>query len=112
MKLSLLALATAVGSACAYRLPGFDISGWQPKVDFAAARKDGARFVIIKVRIYSIHYTAWPWDFTLTSIAGHRRDNLQESRLLRPMDRCQQARLCPWILPLRTAQHFLRSRPG
>ncbi len=28
---------------------GFDISHYQPKVDFAAAYKSGARFVIIKV---------------------------------------------------------------
>ncbi len=29
---------------------GFDISGYQPTVDFAGAYADGARFVMIKVR--------------------------------------------------------------
>lgn len=30
-------------------VPGFDISGYQTSVDYAAAYKSGARFVIIKV---------------------------------------------------------------
>lgn len=48
MKYSLLttvALATAAHAA----VQGFDISNWQPSVDFAAAYSSGARFVIIKV---------------------------------------------------------------
>ena len=28
---------------------GFDISGWQPNVDWAKAKADGASFVMIKV---------------------------------------------------------------
>jgi GH25 family lysozyme M1 (1,4-beta-N-acetylmuramidase) len=41
-------LATLVGVASA-RVQGFDISHYQPSVDFNAAYADGARFVIIKV---------------------------------------------------------------
>lgn len=32
---------------------GFDVSGYQPNVNFAAAYRDGARFVMIKVRCLS-----------------------------------------------------------
>lgn len=40
---SLLGMAQAT-------VQGFDISSYQPSVDFAAAYSSGARFVIIKVR--------------------------------------------------------------
>lgn len=59
MKLSALPIfATAIGLASAAptniedrsnRVQGFDISSYQPNVNFNAARADGARFVIIKV---------------------------------------------------------------
>lgn len=58
MKLSALAIASILGFAAATpaqiekraTVQGFDISGYQPTVDFAAAYASGARFVIIKVR--------------------------------------------------------------
>lgn len=48
MKFSALPIlfATAVSAS----VQGFDISGWQPSVDFAGAYASGARFVMIKVR--------------------------------------------------------------
>ncbi|OBT76058.1 hypothetical protein VF21_03515 [Pseudogymnoascus sp. 05NY08] len=56
MKLSALAVASILGFAAATPAPlekratvqGFDISGYQPSVNFAAAYASGARFVIIK----------------------------------------------------------------
>lgn len=56
MKLSALAVASILGFAAASPAPlekratvqGFDISGYQPSVNFAAAYSSGARFVIIK----------------------------------------------------------------
>lgn len=56
MKLSalLLFVATAIASpleARAKGVQGFDVSNHQSTVDFAAAYKDGARFVMIKVSI-------------------------------------------------------------
>lgn len=58
MKLSALAVASILGFAAATPAPlekratvqGFDISGYQPNVNFAGAYASGARFVIIKVR--------------------------------------------------------------
>jgi len=58
MKLSAVAIASILGFAAANPTPlekratvqGFDISGYQPTVDFAGAYASGARFVIIKVR--------------------------------------------------------------
>lgn len=59
MKLSLLTVAAAAGAAVAApaaeidtragSVQGFDISGYQPNVDFRAAYNGGARFVMIKV---------------------------------------------------------------
>lgn len=46
---SLMGLA-GLASLAAARIPGFDISGWQPTTDFAKAYADGDRFVYIKVR--------------------------------------------------------------
>lgn len=43
-----LVQATPLASRAA-SVQGFDISNWQPDVDFEAAYKSGARFVIIKV---------------------------------------------------------------
>lgn len=43
---SIAALAPVAHAA----VSGFDISGYQPTVDFAGAYADGARFVMIKVR--------------------------------------------------------------
>lgn len=54
-----LGLAALIGSAAsspieieerAASVKGFDISNYQPNVDFAKAYSGGARFVIIKVR--------------------------------------------------------------
>jgi hypothetical protein len=41
----------ALASVANASVKGFDISNYQPNVDFAKAYSDGARFVIIKVRI-------------------------------------------------------------
>ncbi|KAK2850631.1 hypothetical protein FQN49_005469, partial [Arthroderma sp. PD_2] len=59
MKFSLFTLAAAAGAALAAPAPaevetraagvqGFDISAYQPNVDFRAAYAGGARFVMIK----------------------------------------------------------------
>lgn len=48
MKSAVLALV-AFAAAVRATVQGFDISNYQPNVDFAAAYKAGARFVIIKV---------------------------------------------------------------
>jgi GH25 family lysozyme M1 (1,4-beta-N-acetylmuramidase) len=57
MKASVFSLLTAAGAAYATPLEprtsgvqGFDISSYQGSVDFSAAYKAGARFVMIKVR--------------------------------------------------------------
>lgn len=45
--------AAAIGifaSTASASVQGFDISNYQPTVDFAKAYSDGARFVIIKVQ--------------------------------------------------------------
>jgi len=44
-----LAGALALAGAAQAQVYGFDISNWQPSVNFAAAYSSGARFVIIKV---------------------------------------------------------------
>lgn len=59
MKFSSLVVASILGFAAATpaslekraTVQGFDISGYQPTVDFAGAYASGARFVIIKVRL-------------------------------------------------------------
>lgn len=43
----------ALASVASASVQGFDISHYQPTVDFAKAYSDGARFVIIKVCIPS-----------------------------------------------------------
>jgi GH25 family lysozyme M1 (1,4-beta-N-acetylmuramidase) len=48
MKLTAAVIATTVGVALADVI-GFDISNWQPNVDFEEAYESGARFVFIKV---------------------------------------------------------------
>lgn len=48
MKFSVLA-TVALATAVRATVQGFDISHWQPTVNFAAAYSSGARFVIIKV---------------------------------------------------------------
>ena len=62
MKLSTISLAAALTAAHAApvlekraSVQGFDISHYQPDVDFKGAYSSGARFVIIKVR-YSLPY--------------------------------------------------------
>src|SRR5579859_1664959 len=57
MKLFIVLLAVALGITSAAPLEerassvqGFDISNYQPTVDFPGAYRSGARFVIIKVR--------------------------------------------------------------
>ena len=57
MKAPILAVAAIAGLASA-DVPGFDISNWQRTVDFAAAYKSGARFVIIKVCSPLVHLPA------------------------------------------------------
>lgn len=51
MKATLIATAAAIGAnvVAADSVQGFDISNYQPNVDFKAAYSSGARFVIIKV---------------------------------------------------------------
>lgn len=47
--------AIALGTAAAQGyVQGFDISSYQPNVNFGAAYSSGARFVIIKVRIIQL----------------------------------------------------------
>ena len=47
---STIATAVALGTTAALaNVQGFDISHYQPTVDFGATYSDGARFVIIKV---------------------------------------------------------------
>lgn len=48
MKINALPLLFATAASASVQ--GFDISGYQPKVDFAGAYAAGARFVMIKVR--------------------------------------------------------------
>ena len=62
MKLSRVAAALALGAVAsclttaasiakrASSVEGFDVSNYQPTVNFTKAYEDGARFVIIKVR--------------------------------------------------------------
>jgi GH25 family lysozyme M1 (1,4-beta-N-acetylmuramidase) len=49
MKTTIAAILALAATAQA-TVPGFDISSYQPTVNFAAAYAAGARFVIIKVR--------------------------------------------------------------
>lgn len=51
MKLSAALYLVSIRLAVA-TVQGFDISDYQPSVNFAAAYSSGARFVIIKVRNY------------------------------------------------------------
>lgn len=46
--------AAALASVASATVKGFDISHYQPTVDFAKAYSDGARFVIIKVGIAAL----------------------------------------------------------
>lgn len=61
MKLSTLAVTSILGFAAASPLEkratvqGFDISNYQPNVNFAGAYASGARFVIIKVLLLPHH---------------------------------------------------------
>lgn len=48
--LSTLAVSASLFGAVQATVQGFDISNYQPSVDFSAAYSSGARFVIIKVR--------------------------------------------------------------
>ena len=53
-------VALAASTAQAAGVQGFDISNHQDSVDFAAAYKSGARFVIIKVsRYYSLTHAVY-----------------------------------------------------
>jgi hypothetical protein len=60
MKFSTISLAASLGLASASpvkletrsTVQGFDISSYQPSVNFKAAYASGARFVIIKVRFH------------------------------------------------------------
>lgn len=52
--------AAALASVASASVKGFDISHYQPTVDFAKAYSDGARFVIIKVGI-KILSLIMPW---------------------------------------------------
>ncbi len=54
---SALAASVAFAAAVHATVQGFDISHYQSSVDFAAAYKAGARFVIIKVRSIAQHHT-------------------------------------------------------
>lgn len=50
MKSSIIATGiAAVAPLASAAVSGFDISGYQPTVDFAGAYSSGARFVMIKV---------------------------------------------------------------
>lgn len=46
------AVLVASASVAQATVQGFDISNYQPNVDFAAAYNSGARFVMIKVRFF------------------------------------------------------------
>lgn len=53
---SFAAVATALASVASASVQGFDISHYQPTVDFAKAYSDGARFVIIKVHTQRLFF--------------------------------------------------------
>lgn len=53
---AILALAATAHAT----VQGFDISNYQPNVNFAGAYSSGARFVIIKVRSTHPHLTGQP----------------------------------------------------
>lgn len=47
---SAITACVAFAAAANAAVQGFDVSHWQPSVNFAAAYSSGARFVYIKVR--------------------------------------------------------------
>jgi GH25 family lysozyme M1 (1,4-beta-N-acetylmuramidase) len=73
MKLNILSLLFAAAASAsplearASGVQGFDISGYQPTVDFAGAYKSGARFVMIKVSCHD----SFSDDITLLTRPGH-----------------------------------------
>ncbi len=80
LSLGLVALASAAVVERA-QVQGFDISHYQPNVDFKAAYKAGARFVLIKVRGHPNLYwrdddysIARPWSFRTAVHEADRTD--------------------------------------
>jgi hypothetical protein len=66
MKINALPLLFATAASASVQ--GFDISGYQPKVDFAGAYAAGARFVMIKVGFPKV--TTNPLSVTILTIPG------------------------------------------
>lgn len=64
MKINALPLLFATAASASVQ--GFDISGYQPKVDFAGAYAAGARFVMIKVSFGFPEVTTNPFAIILT----------------------------------------------
>lgn len=66
MKINALPLLFATVASASVQ--GFDISGYQPNVDFAGAYAAGARFVMIKVSFPEV--TMNPFSATILTISG------------------------------------------
>ena len=124
MKLSILAVAAALSAANAApvleeraSVTGFDISHYQPNVDFKSAYSSGARFVIIKVPLPSSplqpsqNHPSKPTNANPPTI-GNRRHQLHRPQLLRPLHRRHKRRLHPGRLPLRAPRLLLRRDTG
>lgn len=109
--ITVAALAGSVGLVSASPTPvearstvqGFDISSFQPKVDFKAAYGSGARFVIIKVSLS--YFAFWTFDDALSMImanftTGDGGTHLQGSYILYSLHWCYCGWPYPWRLSL------------
>jgi hypothetical protein len=72
--MKITALPVLFATAVSASVQGFDISGYQPTVDFAGAYAAGARFVMIKVSFSKITYL-----FSVTILTIIRRLRVQAS---------------------------------
>lgn len=68
MKINALPLLFATVASASVQ--GFDISGYQPKVDFAGAYAAGARFVMIKVGFDFPEVITDPFSAMILTISG------------------------------------------
>lgn len=68
MKINALPLLFATAASASVQ--GFDISGYQPTVDFAGAYAAGARFVMIKVSFDLSQGTTNPFSAIILTILG------------------------------------------
>lgn len=63
------AIPLLFATAASATVQGFDISSYQPSVDFAGAYKSGARFVMIKVGFPE--FTTVPFSVPILTISGN-----------------------------------------